>query len=124
VSEELYGVPPEAVIGTLVEYDFVRRDDGSPTLHRTNRVHGVANEGAAKVGNIQTQLGRRPLLAAGNSGGGREMLEWAGAAGEPYLALLIDHDDDDASSTTRARRRPSPRRNRSRLWAGASAGPW
>jgi phosphoserine phosphatase len=95
VSEDLYGVPPEAVVGTLVEYDFVRRDDGSPTLHRTNGVHGVANEGAAKVGNIQTQLGRRPLLAAGNSGGDREMLEWTGTADEPSLALLIDHDDDE-----------------------------
>jgi hypothetical protein len=53
----------------------------------------VANEGSAKVANIQTQLGRRPILAAGNSGGDREMLEWAQAAGSPSLALLIDHDD-------------------------------
>ena len=54
---------------------------------------GVTNEGSAKVANIQTQLGRRPILAAGNSGGDREMLEWAQAAGSPSLALLIDHDD-------------------------------
>jgi hypothetical protein len=45
------------------------------------------------VTNIQTQLGRRPILAAGNSGGDREMLEWALAADGPSLALLIDHDD-------------------------------
>jgi len=95
VSEGLYGVPPEAVVGTLIDYDFVRRDDGSPTLHRTDRIHGVANEGTAKVGNIQTQLGRHPNLAAGNSGGDREMLEWARASAEPSLALLIDHDDDE-----------------------------
>ena len=43
--------------------------------------------------NIQTQLGRRPILAGGNSGGDREMLEWALAAEGPSLALLIDHDD-------------------------------
>ncbi|HYR13419.1 MAG TPA: hypothetical protein VEQ67_04260 [Mycobacterium sp.] len=43
--------------------------------------------------NIQTQLGRRPILAAGNSGGDREMLEWALAADGPSVALLIDHDD-------------------------------
>jgi hypothetical protein len=58
-------------------------------------VLGSANEGAAKVANIQTQLGRRPVLAAGNSGGDREMLEWACAGGSPCLALLVDHDDDD-----------------------------
>ena len=53
----------------------------------------MANEGAAKVSNIQSQLGRRPLLAAGNSGGDREMLEWAAAGDGPTLALLVDHDD-------------------------------
>jgi hypothetical protein len=62
-------------------------------LRRTSTMLGEANEGAAKVTNIQTQLGRRPILAAGNSGGDREMLEWALAAEGPSLALLIDHDD-------------------------------
>ena len=47
-----------------------------------------------KVTNIQTQLGRRPILAAGNSGGDREMLEWAAGGTGPTLALLVDHDDD------------------------------
>ena len=45
------------------------------------------------MSNIQSQLGRRPLLAAGNSGGDREMLEWAAAGDGPTLALLVDHDD-------------------------------
>ena len=51
------------------------------------------NEGTTKVGNIQTQLGRRPILAAGNSGGDREMLEWAVSGDGPSLALLVNHDD-------------------------------
>ena len=46
--------PPEAVVGTLIEYEYVRRDDGRPALRRTGRIHGAANEGAAKVTNIQT----------------------------------------------------------------------
>ncbi len=95
VSGELYGVPPEAVVGTLIEYELVRARDGTPRLQRTARLHGVANEGAAKVSHIQSQLGRRPILGAGNSGGDREMLEWARAGGEPSLALLVDHDDDE-----------------------------
>ena len=93
ISQELYGVPPEAVVGTLIDYDYARGDDGAPRLLRSGRVAGVANEGAAKVSNIQSQLGRRPLLAAGNSGGDREMLEWAAAGDGPTLALLVDHDD-------------------------------
>jgi phosphoserine phosphatase len=92
VSLELYGVPPEAVVGTLIEYDY-SDGGGRPSLRRSSRLLGAANEGAAKVSNIQTQLGRRPVLAAGNSGGDREMLEWAVAADGPTLALLVDHDD-------------------------------
>jgi phosphoglycolate phosphatase-like HAD superfamily hydrolase len=94
LSHDLYGVPPEAVVGTLVEYDFETAAD-VPALRRSSRILGSANEGAAKVVNIQTQLGRRPVLAAGNTGGDREMLEWAHGVGGPSLALLVDHDDDD-----------------------------
>jgi hypothetical protein len=93
VSQQLYGVPPEAVVGTLIGYEYSRGEDGAPRLLRTGRPAGAANEGAAKVSNIQSQLGRRPLLVAGNSGGDREMLEWAAAGQGPSLALLIDHDD-------------------------------
>jgi len=93
ISDDLYGVPAELVVGTLIGYDVSRDGEGPPVIRRTSGLLGVANEGSAKVANIQTQLGRRPILAAGNSGGDREMLEWAQAAGSPSLALLIDHDD-------------------------------
>lgn len=98
VSDDLYGVPPEAVVGSLVDYDYVVEVGAGggvrPVLRRTARIDGPVNEGAAKVSHIQTHLGRRPVLAAGNSGGDREMLEWAAAGDGPTLALLVDHDDD------------------------------
>ena len=93
ISDDFYGVPAELVVGTLIGYDVSRDGEGPPVIRRTSGLLGVANEGSAKVANIQTQLGRRPILAAGNSGGDREMLEWAQATGSPSLALLIDHDD-------------------------------
>lgn len=93
VSQDLYGVPAELVVGTLIAYDFERDPRGRPRLRRTGAILGAANEGPAKVTNIQTQLGRRPILAAGNSSGDREMLEWATATDRPSLALLIEHDD-------------------------------
>jgi phosphoserine phosphatase len=92
VSEDLYGVPPEAVVGSLVSYTF-GVEDGGPVLRRTTALDGVANEGPAKVSHIQSHLGRRPVMAAGNSGGDREMLEWAAAGSGPTLTLLVDHDD-------------------------------
>ncbi|GAA1948694.1 HAD family hydrolase [Nocardioides panacihumi] len=96
ISEDLYGVPPQCVVGSLIAYEFVPASDGvGPHLRRTNELAGDANEGAVKVSNIQAQLGRRPILAAGNSGGDREMLEWVAGGDGPTLALLVDHDDAD-----------------------------
>ena len=94
LSQDLYAVAPERVVGTLIEYDYSDAA-GRPVLTRTSRLVGGANEGPVKVSNIQTQLGRRPILAAGNSGGDRQMLEWAATGAGPTLALLVDHDDDD-----------------------------
>jgi phosphoserine phosphatase len=94
VSHDLYGVAPEGVVGTLIGYEYVVVD-GAPGLVRTNSLTGDANEGHAKVVNIQQHLGRRPVFAAGNSAGDREMIEWAVAADGPSLGVLVDHDDDE-----------------------------
>lgn len=94
VSQQLYSVPAELVVGTLIGYELVRDASGSPQLHRTVSLMGNANEGAPKVEHIQTQIGRAPILAVGNSAGDREMLEWACAGPLPGLAILIDHDDE------------------------------
>lgn len=95
ISDELYGVPPELVVGTLIGYEFGRDAHGRPVLSRTVALGGDVNEGAAKVSHIQSQLGRAPIIAGGNSGGDREMLEWACAGRHHGLAILIDHDDDE-----------------------------
>ena len=54
------------MVGTLIEYDYASGADG-PTLTRTTRLLGAPNDGPAKVSHIQTQLGRRPVFAAGNT---------------------------------------------------------
>jgi phosphoserine phosphatase len=94
ISHEFYRVPPERVVGTRASYDFVRDADGRAGLLRnSDLIAADANEGAAKVINIQRELGRRPIFAAGNSPGDAEMLDYAMAATGPALALLVDHDD-------------------------------
>jgi hypothetical protein len=98
ISQDLYGVAPEAVVGTMVSYLYSADPTGRdgiprPVLRRSTGGTGEVNEGEAKVSNIQAQLGRRPILAAGNSGGDRQMLEWAAGGDGPGLALLVDHDD-------------------------------
>ena len=93
ISRSFYLVSPDAVVGSLVGYDFVRDEAGRPTMLRTTDLFGEVNEGAPKVTNIQLQLGRRPIFAAGNSPGDAEMLEYAVAVDGPSMALLVEHDD-------------------------------
>ena len=92
VSHEYFGVMPEGVVGSQVGYEL-DRSQGAPRLLRTKELVGDPNEGAAKIASIQRLVGRRPILAAGNSAGDAEMLEYAQAFEGPSLALLIDHDD-------------------------------
>ncbi|GIG68736.1 HAD family hydrolase [Phytomonospora endophytica] len=93
ISSRLYGVAPELVVGTMIGYEFGRDDRDRPVLRRTVSSMGAANEGPAKISHIQSQTGRAPIVAAGNSGGDREMLEWARSSAHGGLAILIDHDD-------------------------------
>ena len=94
VSKRCYSVEPGMVVGTLIGYRFDRDDAGRPVVRRTVSQIGGANEGGAKVEHNKSQSGRPPILAVGNSGGDREMLEWAQASRHGGLAVLIDHDDD------------------------------
>jgi phosphoserine phosphatase len=94
VGDELYGVPTDDVVGSAVQVDFERRD-GRIVLVRKAAMLGSPNEGPPKAVNIQAHIGRRPILAAGNSAGDREMLEYAHTGERPSLCLVVDHDDDE-----------------------------
>jgi phosphoserine phosphatase len=92
VSERVYGVAPDDVVGSAVQTTFERRD-GRVVLVRQPKLLGSPNEGAPKAVNIQAHIGQRPIVAIGNSAGDREMLEYAHTGERPSLCLVIDHDD-------------------------------
>ena len=87
-------VPPADVIGTAVELEVDRGDTGVQ-LVRQPRLLGSPNEGAPKPIRIQEHIGQRAILAAGNSAGDREMLEYTASGPRPSLCLLVDHDDPE-----------------------------
>ena len=89
VTGELYGIPPERVIGSSVGLDF---SDGH--LVTTSRPEFL-NDGPVKPVRIWERVGRRPILVAGNSNGDIEMLDYACAGERPALALLVHHDDGE-----------------------------
>jgi len=94
VGEEIYGVRPDDVVGSAVQVSFERRD-GRIVLVRQAAMLGSPNEGPPKAMNIQAHIGRRPILAAGNSAGDTEMLEYAHTGERPSLCLVVDHDDEE-----------------------------
>jgi phosphoglycolate phosphatase-like HAD superfamily hydrolase len=94
VSIQLYGVDPDDVIGSAVEVDMERRD-GKVVLTRKATLAGSPNEGSPKVTNIHAHIGRRPIVAVGNTAGDREMLEFAHTGGQPSLCLVVNHDDEE-----------------------------
>ena len=90
-SEPVYGIPPENVIGSSLQYQFQLTPDG-PVLMRLAEIATIDNEEGKPV-NIQRIIGRRPILACGNSDGDLAMFQYTGANPGPSLILLLVHDD-------------------------------
>ena len=91
-SEEIYNIPRQNVIGSNVVLTWEERSAG-PVLVRQAGLVEPFNDGPGKPINIQLHIGRPPILAAGNSNGDLQMMEFAQASGRPYLNLLLRHDD-------------------------------
>ena len=88
VTAQMYGIPPERVIGSSVGLDFA---DGH--LLTTARPEFL-NDGPVKAVRIWGRTGRRPIFAAGNSNGDIEMLQFTDATPGPSMSMLVLHDDE------------------------------
>ncbi len=90
-SEEVYGVPPEQVVGSSI---VTKYDDssGKPVLMREPKVFFI-DDGPGKAIGINLFIGKRPSAAFGNSGGDAQMLEWTQAGDGARLMMLVHHDD-------------------------------
>ncbi|MGW6130637.1 HAD family hydrolase [Cellulomonas sp. NPDC055163] len=93
VSAEMYGIPREGVIGSAVAHAYVPGDGGG-SITRTLAADYL-DDGPEKPVRIWTRTGRRPVLAAGNSNGDIEMLDYSQHSDRPFLRLLVLHDDPD-----------------------------
>jgi len=91
MTEAVYGVPPEQVIGSSIKTKY-EMQDGKPVLMRLPEIDFIDDKAGKPVG-INKFIGRRPVAAFGNSAGDREMLEWTGAGSGARLMMLILHDD-------------------------------
>jgi phosphoglycolate phosphatase-like HAD superfamily hydrolase len=91
ISERLYGIPPEQVIGSSGKLKFEVRD-GAPVLVRLPELDYFDDKEAKPIA-IQKFIGRRPIAAFGNSDGDLQMLQWTAAGAGRRLMLFVDHTD-------------------------------
>lgn len=92
-AEDAYGIPPEQVLGTYGEtiYDS---STGAPVITKTTGIAFVDDKEGKPV-NIERTIGRRPILAGGNSDGDFAMLEWTTVGEGPRLGVLVHHTDGE-----------------------------
>ena len=93
MSEKTYGIPPEQVVGSNAVAEFQVRD-GKSVLVRMPKIDFI-NDKAGKPVGIYNHIGRRPILAFGNSDSDMQMIEYTMAGEGRRLGLFVHHTDAD-----------------------------
>jgi haloacid dehalogenase-like hydrolase len=91
-TERVYGIPPEQVVGSSGVVKFELEPDGKPVLLKEAEIEFV-DDGPGKPVGINRFIGRRPIMAFGNSDGDLQMLQWTTAGEGPRFGLIVHHDD-------------------------------
>jgi hypothetical protein len=90
-TQKVYGVPPEQVVGSSIKTRYEVRD-GKPVLLRLPEMNFIDDKAGKPVG-IGQFIGRRPVMAFGNSDGDYEMLQYVTLGKGPGFGLIVHHTD-------------------------------
>ena len=90
-AEEVYGIPPEQVVGSSVKTEFEIRD-GKPVIVRLPEINFIDDNVGKPVG-INQHIGRRPIASFGNSDGDLQMHQWTTSGDGARFALYVHHTD-------------------------------
>ena len=90
-AEEVYGIPPDQVIGSSLkaEYDY---NDGSPVIRKIAEINFIDDKAGKPVG-IHQHIGKKPVFASGNSDGDLQMLQYTDSNSYPSFQLYLHHTD-------------------------------
>ena len=91
--EEVYGIPPEQVVGSMGKLKFEFRD-GKPVLVKLPWIDFIDDKDGKPVG-IHRFIGKRPIAAFGNSDGDLQMLQWTAAGPKTHFCLYVHHTDEE-----------------------------
>jgi hypothetical protein len=90
-TEQVYGVPPEQIIGSSIKTRFQMHGD-IPVLFRLPEINFIDDKAGKPVG-INEYIGRRPIAAFGNSDGDLQMLQWTTMTRGRRFGLIVHHTD-------------------------------
>jgi phosphoserine phosphatase len=93
ITHEVYGIPPERVVGSSNGLQYTDDEHGGALAYLAQP--DVFDDGPIKPVRIWSRIGRRPIVSAGNSNGDIPMLRFAGGRERPALRLLVLHDDPE-----------------------------
>ncbi|RDL48286.1 hypothetical protein BLJAPNOD_04561 [Ensifer sp. M14] len=93
MTEQMYGIPPEQVVGSTITTKYELQGD-TPVLMREPKVDFI-DDGPGKPVGINKFIGRRPIFAAGNSDGDYEMLRWVTSGSGPSFGMIVHHTDGE-----------------------------
>ncbi len=91
--EGVYGIPPEQVVGSSIQTKYSVQD-GKPVIMRLPKIDFI-DDGPGKPVGIHKFIGRRPVMAFGNSDGDRQMLQYTSAGDGPRFGPIVHHTDAD-----------------------------
>jgi phosphoglycolate phosphatase-like HAD superfamily hydrolase len=118
LSEELYGIPSERVIGSSAALEYKDGGQVATIVHKPQV--DIFDDGPTKPVQIWSRTGRRPVFAAGNSNGDIAMLHFCAHPSRPSFSLLLNHDDDRREYAYQAGAEESLERARTWGWTVAS----
>ncbi|MGO9789738.1 MAG: HAD family hydrolase [Solirubrobacteraceae bacterium] len=91
ISQEMYGIARDRVIGSATTFEYTSTEHGGMLTHGVGMDY--LDDGPQKPIRIWSRIGRRPVLASGNSNGDIQTLEFTAHEDKPVLRLLVHHDD-------------------------------
>jgi len=89
--EEVYGIPPDQVVGSNIKTEF-DYNNGIPVIRRLAEMDFIDDKAGKPIG-IHKFIGQKPVFASGNSDGDLQMLQWTASNKHKSFMLYLHHTD-------------------------------
>jgi hypothetical protein len=92
-TEEVYGIPPQQVVGSSIKTEF-DYNDGNPAIRKLPELDFIDDKAGKPVA-IHKFIGKKPIFASGNSDGDLQMLQYTASNPRASFMLYLHHTDSE-----------------------------